>query len=52
MAQMTEHCYVVTDDRILNGEPILKGLVRPYEPSWRSGVLELHLKKSRNIFLI
>ena len=38
----TEHCYIVTDEHILNGEPIIKGTrtpVRAIVESWRLGVL-------------
>ncbi|ETW93460.1 MAG: hypothetical protein ETSY2_51375 [Candidatus Entotheonella gemina] len=38
----TEHCYIVTDDQILNGEPIIKGTrtpVRAIVEIWRLGVL-------------
>jgi uncharacterized protein (DUF433 family) len=38
----TEHCYVVTDEQILNGEPIIKGTrtpVRAIVETWRLGVL-------------
>src|SRR5271166_4104381 len=37
----TEHCYVVTDDRILSGEPIIKGTrtpVRAIVENWRLGI--------------
>jgi uncharacterized protein (DUF433 family) len=39
--QMTEHPYVVTDDQILRGEPIIKGTrtpVRAIVETWRMGV--------------
>ena len=39
--QMTEHPYVVTDDRILRGEPIIKGTrtpIRAIVESWRMGM--------------
>ena len=42
MVQATEHCYIVTDDQILNGEPIIKGTrtpVRAVVEVWRLGVL-------------
>lgn len=41
MVQATEHCYVVTDSKILNGEPIIKGTrtpVRAIVETWRLGV--------------
>jgi uncharacterized protein (DUF433 family) len=37
----TEHCYIVTDDRILSGEPIIKGTrtpVRAIVENWRMGI--------------
>ena len=40
MTVMTEHCYVVTDDLILRGEPIIKGTrtpVRAIVEIWRLG---------------
>ena len=42
MVQATEHCYIVTDDQILSGEPIIKGTrtpVRAIVEIWRLGVL-------------
>ena len=42
MVQATEHCHIVTDDRILSGEPIIKGTrtpVRAVVEVWRLGVL-------------
>ena len=39
--QATEHCYVVSDDQILNGEPIIKGTrtpIRAIVETWRLGV--------------
>jgi uncharacterized protein (DUF433 family) len=42
MVQMTEHYYIVTDDRILSGEPIIKGTrtpVRAIVELWRLGIL-------------
>ncbi len=42
MVQTTEHCYIVTDDQILSGEPIIKGTrtpVRAIVEIWRLGVL-------------
>ena len=41
MMTATEHCYIVTDDRILSGEPIIKGTrtpVRAIVELWRLGV--------------
>jgi uncharacterized protein (DUF433 family) len=41
MTTATEHCYVVTDDRILGGEPIIKGTrtsVRAIVELWRLGI--------------
>jgi uncharacterized protein (DUF433 family) len=40
--QTTEHCYIVTDNQILSGEPIIKGTripVRAIVEIWRLGVL-------------
>jgi uncharacterized protein (DUF433 family) len=42
MIQATEHCYIVTDDQILSGEPIIKGTrtpVRAIVEMWRLGVI-------------
>ena len=41
MVQTTEHCYVITDDTILGGEPIIKGTrtpVRAIVELWRLGI--------------
>ena len=41
MTVSTEHCYVVTDARILSGEPIIKGTrtpVRAIVELWRLGI--------------
>ncbi len=41
MLQATEHHYIVKDDDILNGEPIIKGThtpVRAIVETWRMGV--------------
>jgi uncharacterized protein (DUF433 family) len=41
MMQTTEHLYIVTDDQILSGEPIIKGTrtpVRAIVELWRQGV--------------
>ena len=38
----TEHCYIVTDEQILNSEPIIKGTrtpVRAIVETWRLGAL-------------
>lgn len=37
----TEHCYIIRDDRILSGEPIIKGTrtpVRALVEIWRMGI--------------
>lgn len=42
MVQATEHKYIVKDDRILSGEPIIKGTrtpVRAIVETWRLGIL-------------
>jgi len=39
--QATEHCYIVTNDQILNGEPIIRETrtpVRAIVETWRRGV--------------
>ena len=41
MVHATEHPYIVTDDQILSGEPIIKGTrtpVRAIVESWRLGI--------------
>jgi uncharacterized protein (DUF433 family) len=41
MAQLTAHRYIVTDDRILSGEPIISGTrtpVRAIVELWRQGI--------------
>ena len=41
MIQATEHCYIVKDNEILSGEPIIKGTrtpVRAIVETWRLGV--------------
>ncbi len=41
MSTATEHLYIVTDERILSGEPIIKGTrtpVRAIVEMWRMGV--------------
>jgi uncharacterized protein (DUF433 family) len=44
MITATEHCYIIRDDYILSGEPILKGTrtpVRAIVELWRLGVAPL-----------
>jgi uncharacterized protein (DUF433 family) len=41
MVTATEHCYIVRDDRILGGEPIINGTrtpVRAIVQNWRMGL--------------
>ncbi|MGL5083012.1 MAG: DUF433 domain-containing protein [Microcoleaceae cyanobacterium] len=41
MVQLTEHCYIVRNDEILSGEPIIRGTrtpVRAIVELWRIGV--------------
>ncbi len=41
MTTTTEHCYIVADDQILSGEPIIKGTrtpVRAIVEIWRLGL--------------
>ena len=41
MTTTTEHCYIVKDDQILGGEPIIKGTrtpVRAIVEMWRLGI--------------
>lgn len=41
MVQATEHCHIVRNDEILNGEPIIKGTrtpVRALVEMWRIGL--------------
>jgi uncharacterized protein (DUF433 family) len=41
MTTATEHLYIVTDDKILSGEPIIRGTrtpVRAIVENWRRGV--------------
>ena len=41
MVQATEHLYIVRDEKILSGEPIIKGTrtpVRAVVETWRRGV--------------
>jgi uncharacterized protein (DUF433 family) len=40
MANVTDHCYIVTDEQILGGEPIIKGTrtpIRAIIELWRQG---------------
>jgi Uncharacterized conserved protein len=42
MMRATEHCYTVTDEQILNGEPIIKDTRTPAQAiveTWRLGIL-------------
>jgi uncharacterized protein (DUF433 family) len=42
MAQATQHRYVITDDHILGGEPVIEGTrtpVRAIVELWRQGIL-------------
>lgn len=42
MATQTEHCYIVKDERILSGEPIIKETrtpVRAVVEMWRMGIV-------------
>jgi uncharacterized protein (DUF433 family) len=42
MLQRTEHLYIVTDDQILGGEPIIEGTrtpVRAIVELWRQGIV-------------
>lgn len=50
MITATEHCYIVRNDKILSGEPIIKGTrtpVRAIVQNWRMGLtpeeIPLHL---------
>lgn len=41
MVQVTQHCYIVSDSSILNGEPIIEGTrtpVRAIAETWRMGI--------------
>jgi uncharacterized protein (DUF433 family) len=41
MTIQTEHCYIIRDDQVLGGEPIIKGTrtpVRAIVENWRLGV--------------
>ncbi len=41
MVRATDHCYISTDDHILNGEPIIRGTrtpVRAIVELWRQGI--------------
>jgi len=49
MIQATEHCYIVKNDQILGGEPIIKGTrtpVRAIVETWRLGVAPEEMPKS------
>jgi uncharacterized protein (DUF433 family) len=48
MTTLTEHCYIVKDDQILGGEPILKGTrtpVRAIVEIWRLNVMPEEIPK-------
>jgi uncharacterized protein (DUF433 family) len=48
MVQATEYLYIVRDERILNGEPIIKGTrtpVRAIVETWRMGVAPEEIPK-------
>jgi uncharacterized protein (DUF433 family) len=48
MVQTTEYLYIVRDDRILSGEPIIKGTrtpVRAIVETWRMGVAPEEIPK-------
>ncbi len=48
MSVATEHLYIVTDEKILNGEPIIKGTrtpVRAVVEIWRMGVAAEEIPK-------
>lgn len=48
MVHTTEHLYIVRDDRILSGEPIIKGTrtsVRAIVETWRMGVAPEEIPK-------
>lgn len=48
MIQTTEHCYIVKEDQILGGEPIIKGTrtpVRAIAETWRLGVAPEEMPK-------
>ena len=49
MTAITDHCYVVTDDRILGGEPIIRGTrtpVRAIVETWRLGMAAEEIPQS------
>ncbi len=49
MMHMTEHFYIVTDDQILSGEPIIKETrtpVRAIVELWRMGVMPEEIPRS------
>jgi len=48
MSTATEHFYIVTDEQILSGEPIIKGTrtsVRAIVELWRQGVIPEEIPK-------
>ena len=48
MVQATEYLYIVRDDQILNGEPIIKGTrtpVRAIVETWRMGIAPEEIPK-------
>jgi uncharacterized protein (DUF433 family) len=48
MLQKTEHLYIVRDDQILSGEPIIKGTrtpVRAIVETWRMGICPEEIPK-------
>jgi uncharacterized protein (DUF433 family) len=48
MVTTTEHCYIIKDDHILSGEPIIKGArtpVRAIVEMWRMGVAPEEIPK-------
>lgn len=48
MTTATEHLYIITDDQILSGEPIIKGTrtpVRAIVELWRQGVAPEEIPK-------
>jgi uncharacterized protein (DUF433 family) len=48
MTQTTEHCYIIKDNQILGGEPIIKGTrtpVRAIVETWRLGVMPEEIPK-------
>jgi uncharacterized protein (DUF433 family) len=48
MVQTTEHLYIVRDERILGGEPIIKGTrtpIRAIVETWRMGIAPEEIPK-------